>query len=123
MLLVKHGKGHWAFPKGHPEPGESHQETAERELEEETGLRVKRLLFSEPIQEQYHFQDRGRLIYKEVTYYIAEVSGKVKLQAEEISDYKWATIEESFSLITFNEGKKLIEKTKLLLDSVERTMK
>ncbi|MCY4640669.1 MAG: NUDIX hydrolase [Chloroflexi bacterium] len=31
----------WALPKGKPEPGESLEETARREVEEETGLRVE----------------------------------------------------------------------------------
>ncbi len=37
-------KGEWVFPKGHLEEGESLEETARREVEEETGLHP-RLLF------------------------------------------------------------------------------
>ncbi|MBD3304395.1 NUDIX domain-containing protein, partial [Candidatus Woesearchaeota archaeon] len=39
-LLVKHKEGgHWDFPKGHAEEGETEEETALREIYEETGLR------------------------------------------------------------------------------------
>jgi arsenate reductase len=38
VLLVKHNKGHWGFPKGHPSPNETPYQVAERELLEETGL-------------------------------------------------------------------------------------
>ena len=40
ILMVKHNKGHWAFPKGHVEENETEQETALRETKEETGLIV-----------------------------------------------------------------------------------
>ena len=42
VLLIRHVKGrHISFPKGHVEPGETEAETAEREIREETGLRVQ----------------------------------------------------------------------------------
>ena len=37
FLLIQHQAGHWAFPKGHANPGESPAETARREFAEETG--------------------------------------------------------------------------------------
>ena len=40
ILLIKHNGGHWAFPKGHVEAGESEEQTALREVQEETGLTV-----------------------------------------------------------------------------------
>ena len=42
ILLIKHKNGgHWAFPKGHVENKETEEETALREIWEETGLKVK----------------------------------------------------------------------------------
>ena len=40
VLLVtsKHQPGHWIFPKGHIEPGESAEAAALREAEEEAGI-------------------------------------------------------------------------------------
>ncbi len=40
VLLVQHKPGHWSFPKGHKEQGESDHETAIREVYEETGVRI-----------------------------------------------------------------------------------
>lgn len=40
ILLIRHNAGHWAFPKGHMEEGETEVQTASREIQEETGLMV-----------------------------------------------------------------------------------
>ena len=41
ILLIKHANGgHWSFPKGHVEEGETEVETATREIFEETGISV-----------------------------------------------------------------------------------
>ena len=51
VLLIRHEKGHHvAFPKGHVELGETEVQTAEREVLEDTGLRVK-VDEEDPIQE------------------------------------------------------------------------
>ncbi len=106
-LLVKHRKGHWAFPKGHSDPDETPQETASRELYEETGLRVMRLFALEPLREFYIYKLEGSLIEKSVTYFLAEVEGEVRLQAEEIEAFSWVSLQEAARLATFPEAKKL----------------
>ena len=43
LLLIKHANGgHWSFPKGHVEPGETEEETAAREVKEEVAIDVAR---------------------------------------------------------------------------------
>ena len=51
VLLIKHKKGHWAFPKGHVEAGENLKQAAERELKEECGLKINRYFPLLPLQE------------------------------------------------------------------------
>lgn len=61
VLLVKHtyGRRNWELPGGQTEPGESAEETALREVREETGLRVRagRLagVYYEPATDMHHF--------------------------------------------------------------------
>lgn len=44
VLVLRHRKGEWVFPKGHIDPGESPLEAALREVEEEAGVRARPLL-------------------------------------------------------------------------------
>ncbi|MCP5469384.1 MAG: NUDIX domain-containing protein [Chlamydiales bacterium] len=114
MLLVLHQKGHWAFPKGHPEKNETPIETAKRELKEETGLEVSGLLGKE-FQEHYTFDTTE----KYVTYFLAKVRGEVVLQECEIADFRWVTFEEAQKLATFAECKKLVREVHAQIGSKE----
>lgn len=115
VLLVCHRAGHWSFPKGHADGKETPQETAKRELQEETGLHLSRFLSSTPLLESYSFSHQQRKVEKTVSYFLAEVNGKVKLQEEEISNSRWVEIDQAQSYVTFNEGKQLCAKVRELL--------
>lgn len=108
-LLVQHVKGeYWGFPKGHPEAGESDQQTAERELFEETGLKIERYLPYPPLIEKYHYLGKGGCpIFKKVTFYLATVSSNLQFNKEEIIQGKWFPLKELFKTSTFPCQKKL----------------
>lgn len=114
-LLVRHGKGHWAFPKGHAEKGESPLETALRELKEEVGLECEELLSFDSLHEHYFFQSGSQKIEKHVTYFLAKVTGEILLQAEEIDAFEWLPLERAATVATFKETKRLCEKVSQLL--------
>ena len=108
VFLVRHlNGGHWSFPKGHEEKGESPKETAERELKEETGLEVIRYLDTPYVVEKYQFHHEGVLVDKTVRFYLAEVTPNHILQAEEISEGKWMPINDILEYVTFEEERKL----------------
>lgn len=115
ILLVHHIAGHWSFPKGHREEGESEVETASRELEEETGLHVDKLLDFPPLEEAYVFHHAGKRIKKKVRYFIALVSGKEYPQLDELFGCDWFTFEKAREKLTFSN-------TRDLLDEVEKQM-
>lgn len=110
VVLVRLQSGnHWSFPKGHAEPGESPKETASRELFEETGLKVKRYLSDDIFSETYFFRWEGKLIHKQVDYYVAEVTGKPVIQEHEISEMILTEPEKVNDLLTHKEAKKVWE--------------
>ena len=114
VLLVQH-KNFWAFPKGHAEPGETPLESATRELLEETGLCPTNFLSEETLKELYFFKHEGILIRKEVEYFIAEVTGKLVIQEDEISDAQWIALEKAEDLATYKEAKNICKKVVELL--------
>lgn len=109
VLLIQHRSGgHWAFPKGHAEAGESPLQTAIRELAEETGLSLIRLIQEAPLVEQYHFTRNGIPIDKTVMYFLAEVgNGEIRLQDAELIHYQWVPIEQASEIVTFPQAKSL----------------
>jgi bis(5'-nucleosidyl)-tetraphosphatase len=112
-LIIKHQKGHWSFPKGHADKGETKLETALRELKEETGVSKIRLLKkSVMLKETYKFTDRkGVKILKKVNYFIGEaLSKKVKIDFREVVNYKWSTYKASLEKITFEESASVLKK-------------
>lgn len=115
VLLVQLHAGHWGFPKGHPNPQETHLETAQRELLEETGLTLKKLLIDHPLEEEYFFKVKGHLIHKKVTYFIGEVQGKVMKMAEEIKDIKWVPLSEASQYVTFKQTKDMCHQVEGLI--------
>ncbi|MEM6334069.1 MAG: NUDIX domain-containing protein [Planctomycetota bacterium] len=115
VLLVKHHAGHWAFPKGHAEAGETDEQAARRELEEETGVRVGALVSrdGEPVRlvERYVFTDRkGRRVAKTVTFFVGEAeAAEARPQEEEIAELAWLTLDEAAERMTFEEGKRVVD--------------
>ncbi len=118
VFLVRHQSGHWTLPKGHPEAGEGPIECAKRELAEETGLVVEKLLFDKPLEEQYQFQSGKFRIDKTVEYFIALVSGQVCLQQEEIHDGGWYTFSEASDRVTYPKMKALLVQVHEMLASI-----
>jgi bis(5'-nucleosidyl)-tetraphosphatase len=110
VFLVQHLNGHWALPKGHPEPQETALETAKRELFEETGLEVKRLIPIEPFRESYEFDRNLEHIQKTVTYFLAEVSGTEVLQQQEMQNGLWIELGRAHEVATYQQMKNLLLK-------------
>ncbi len=112
VLLVHHQKGHWGFPKGHGKRGEKPHVSAERELLEETGLKVVHFLPHPEIKEHYKIDAEE----KEITYFLAEAEGHVLPQLAEIQEAEWFTFAEAEERITFHEGKETCRKAQALVD-------
>ena len=107
VFLVQQTKGHWGFPKGHVEIGETEIETAMREVKEETNLDVE-------INENKRYTieyitDKGTL--KQVVLFIAKkVNGDERCQESEIKSMKWMTFEDAIKTITYDNIRELFSK-------------
>ncbi|NIP66627.1 NUDIX domain-containing protein [Candidatus Bathyarchaeota archaeon] len=109
-LLLHYEAGHWGFVKGEVEAGESAEETARRELEEETGITDSHFIgdFREKI--NYFYRRGGETVYKEVTYFLAQVkSSAVELSYEHVG-YAWLTYQRALQRLTFQNAKDVLRK-------------
>jgi bis(5'-nucleosidyl)-tetraphosphatase len=120
VLLVQLHAGHWGFPKGHGEEGETPQESAERELFEETGYKVNSYISSEKVEENYMFKFEDELIQKKVIYFLAIVKGKLSTQKLEIADAKWVSLDEAEEVLTFKETKRMCLEVRRLIKEIEK---
>ena len=108
ILLVKNNNGrYWSFPKGHIEDGETEQETAIREIKEETGLDVTLVNNFREISEYCPF---GK-IRKRVVFFLARAfTDNVKIQEEEIDSYIWVDLQQARKMCTYDNDLRIIEK-------------
>ena len=109
-LLLQYGAGHWDFPKGNIEKGEQEKETVKREIQEETG--IAEISFAEGFKERirYFYRREGRLISKEVVFYLCETKEEnVKISHEHIG-YEWLNYEDALAKVTFKNSKEILEK-------------
>lgn len=116
-LLLHYESGHWDFPKGHIEEGESDREAVVREIKEETGIKDIRFIegFKEKI--SYFFRHgpkykkkKNSLVHKEVLFYLAETKQKeVKISFEHIG-FEWLAAKEALERATFENAKEILEK-------------
>lgn len=114
-LLLHYPEGHWDFVKGKREAGESREETARREAEEETGIADLSLIpeFQETI--SWFFRRDNKTFYKEATFFLAETKQeKVKLSYEH-SGFVWKTYEAAIEQATFKNAKALLKKAEAFL--------
>ena len=114
VLLLRHssassrGGGHWDFPKGHIDEGESEIQTALRELEEETGIAHTNVIagFRDTI--TYTFSEGQEQIGKEVVFFLATTKeNKVTLSHEHI-DYSWLNFDSALSRLTYDNARQVL---------------
>ena len=116
FLIHQYGRSNdvfWTFPKGHPETGESPEQTAVRELFEETGLRIERLQTEKTFSHKFTFTYKGSLTHKTVVYFIGLVSSEAfSLQAEEIEGAGWFTLSDALEKISYPDTRNILLQVK-----------
>ena len=115
FLVLKYPSGHWDFVKGNIEEGEEEEETAKRELFEETGINNMNIKRGFNQKVEYNYYKKNNKVHKIVSYYLAETEQKeVKLSFEHL-DYKWVNYDDLMKLITFDNSKDILKKANELI--------
>lgn len=99
IQLIEDRFGKVTLAKGKQEPGETLEETALREIREETGIAGRLEKPIETVRYQYHHPVLNIPVDKEVHYYLVEaVDDELTAQAEEIRDVHWYSPQEALRL-------------------------
>ena len=103
-VLVVHRSRHgdWSLPKGKLEPGETWEDAALREVEEETGLRCA---LGEEVGRTYYEVEDGP---KEVRYFRLSGEGEARAQ-NEVDEVRWVPLEEVGELLTYDRDRVLLD--------------
>jgi bis(5'-nucleosidyl)-tetraphosphatase len=109
LVLHYHFKGdYWDFPRGKVEGEETEQQTALREIKEETELDVK---FVDGFREttNWFYRWNGEDVFKEAVYFLAEATEeKVKISHEHIG-FMWLEYKAAMKKLTYDNTKEILK--------------
>ena len=106
--IVPRGKRALALPKGGPENGERPEDTAAREVREETGLvgRVRAPLGDVV----YHYRRSGRRIRKTVSFFLLDyVEGSTEDHDHEVTEARWVPLQQARTELTYPGEREMVE--------------
>lgn len=110
----RRGRLLWSLPKGHIEPGETPEQTAVREVHEETGITGRILHPLGPI--DFWFIAEGRRIHKTVHHFLLiRQGGELSDSDREVDEVDWVPLAELSDRLAYADEKRLIDRVPELL--------
>jgi 8-oxo-dGTP diphosphatase len=94
----------WTFPKGKQEPGENDEETALREVEEETGFRCT---LGPELASTSYIDRKGRP--KAVRYWIMTIEGGSFTPTDEVDEIRWVTPSQARWLLSYDRDRDVLD--------------
>lgn len=116
-LLIQSGWGHWVFPRGWIEKGESLEAAARREIKEETGIEDLKFIPGFKEWTKFFFKHEAKTIMKIVTYFLAETKQEEIKLSYEHKDFKWLTYDEALEFLKFKQVREIFKKAHQFLKS------
>ncbi len=115
--LNRRGRLLWSLPKGHLEEGETAEDAAVREVEEETGIRGRVLAPLGTV--DYWFVAENRRIHKTVHHYLLEASGgELSDEDVEVTAVAWVPLDQVRARLAYDGERQLVDAAaELLADS------
>jgi 8-oxo-dGTP pyrophosphatase MutT (NUDIX family) len=109
IVCGRDSDGVWGLPKGTPDPGESLEETALREVREETGLEVR--IVDKVGVVEYWFAREGVRYHKWVHHYLLEATGGNTADHDvEYDRVEWRAPNDALKTLTFKNEVEMLRK-------------
>ena len=120
VLVGRSHSGMWALPKGTPESGETLEQVAVREVQEETGLEVRLIAYIGNI--SYSFIRDNIRFQKQVRHFLFEaIGGDTSLHDAEYDRVEWFSIPEALRRLTYQNEVNILSQAEDILDRWLRT--
>lgn len=109
VLLIQDAKNRWTIPKGHVEPGEEPRATAEREIQEETGLKEMKV-FNWLGKVNFRYRREHTLVLMTMHIYLVKALGNTdKFKPEDwLNGIKWFPSQQAVDKIEYEDIGKLM---------------
>lgn len=101
--------GHWSFPKGHVEKGETTERTVRREVKEETGIAKFEFIPNFKHTIRYFVNYDGEKRMKFVAFFLCSTKQKKVTISSEHQGYKWLFYEQAIQTITYASDKQVLK--------------
>lgn len=113
-LVGRSAQGTWGLPKGTPDDAETVEQTALREVAEETGIRPKLVDLIGSI--QYYFVARNTRFHKTVHFFLMEAAGgSLDLHDHEYDLVKWFDLDEAIERLSYPNEAEIVRKARTML--------
>ena len=108
FLLLRYSQGHWDFPKGNKEKGETNLETTRREIKEETG--ISDIVFRDRFEKEitYNYSRQNEKISKKVIYFLAKTKATNVVLSSEHTDFVWELYENALKRLSYKNAKEIL---------------
>lgn len=110
--LIKQNRGHISFPKGHVEENEKEEDTAIREIKEETNIDV---IIDNKFREVSTYSPKENVM-KDVIFFVAlSIKENIKPQKSEVEEVLIVNYEDAYKMLTYERDKEILEKANVYI--------
>jgi len=120
-LITARGKKAWSLPKGLIDKNEAPEETALREVREESGLHGKIIEKIGHISYWYSLDEERIKVNKMVHFFLLKyINGDTRDHDHEVDEAKWFAIDDAIETLSYRSEQQIVQKAKVMIEGLRR---